>query len=767
MPALQAQNEKTSAALLKEATQNQNAGDFEKWLKNLQDASAAAQIEGDKKSRAQVFDAFGDYYRELSQNSAAKENYEKALSLWREQGERKSEGQTLLNIGMVWEDEGQAAAARERYLAALKIFRALDDLSNEAQALKQVGSSYLLANQPEKAVAYLVEALSIYRDEKVADKANEALALNLLGVSARQRQLWDDALRHFQDALKLQQELKNRVYIAELTQKIAAIYLMKGDPNNAASGDSSAAAIWHSLGDSGHEMGALIEQAAALSFNGQNDRALPLMRRAMEMLDGPRESYSYLRANEIFYLRQMAYPLMIKLLLGDNQPEEAFLWSQRHKTALLHDSLIYNTKEPTRGATENELQQEKTLRDRLRVARRQLMAVQSQKKLMTPEAVLEKEVNAAETELERFTAALYEKHPRLMQLRAAEGLRLNHVGDFLPDNTALLEFARAGLPWEERFVLFCVTVHAGRASIKAFSIDMPRRADFQVPFKSMLADFRLACADPQKEAEFSGWELYQMLLGKAAPEFSKKRRLLIAPVQELWSLPFGALPDEEGVPLAEKFEIVYTPSATLAQAATAENPLPGVPSSAPSKPTPKRDMALLGASEAQTAALKNLFPDAAPSSALNMASDARFLHINAPLTINDNYSLQSTLARPASDKPLQIGDIFDINAVAHLAVFAPSKVAVPDDENRIDYNTWELIHDAFLNAGISAQIITFKPVPDARATPFLIAFYSELKAGRRVSTAQRNAIRILRANPQTAHPAYWAPFFLFGNWEQE
>jgi CHAT domain-containing protein len=43
-------------------------------------------------------------------------------------------------------------------------------------------------------------------------------------------------------------------------------------------------------------------------------------------------------------------------------------------------------------------------------------------------------------------------------------------------------------------------------------------------------------------------------------------------------------------------------------------------------------------------------------------------------------------------------------------------------------------------------------------------FYTALLAGRTKAQALRDASLYLRKQPATAHPAYWAPFQLIGNW---
>ena len=46
----------------------------------------------------------------------------------------------------------------------------------------------------------------------------------------------------------------------------------------------------------------------------------------------------------------------------------------------------------------------------------------------------------------------------------------------------------------------------------------------------------------------------------------------------------------------------------------------------------------------------------------------------------------------------------------------------------------------------------------------MTTLYADLAKGDAVQDAMRDAQRAVLANPATAHPYYWAPFNLIGNW---
>lgn len=71
---------------------------------------------------------------------------------------------------------------------------------------------------------------------------------------------------------------------------------------------------------------------------------------------------------------------------------------------------------------------------------------------------------------------------------------------------------------------------------------------------------------------------------------------------------------------------------------------------------------------------------------------------------------------------------------------------------------------AFLSAGTSSLLTSLWPVSDAATAKLMTTFYGDLAGGTNAQDAMRDAQRAVLANPATAHPYYWAPFNLIGNW---
>jgi CHAT domain-containing protein/tetratricopeptide (TPR) repeat protein len=69
-----------------------------------------------------------------------------------------------------------------------------------------------------------------------------------------------------------------------------------------------------------------------------------------------------------------------------------------------------------------------------------------------------------------------------------------------------------------------------------------------------------------------------------------------------------------------------------------------------------------------------------------------------------------------------------------------------------------------LKAGARSALATLWYINDVASGKLIAAFYEGLKSGLSKAQALRHAQMALLADPRFAHPAYWAPFLLIGNW---
>ncbi len=66
-------------------------------------------------------------------------------------------------------------------------------------------------------------------------------------------------------------------------------------------------------------------------------------------------------------------------------------------------------------------------------------------------------------------------------------------------------------------------------------------------------------------------------------------------------------------------------------------------------------------------------------------------------------------------------------------------------------------------AGARSIVASQWKVADQSTAKLMVAFHRSLRQGVPKDEALRKAMALVRENPATSHPYYWAPFILVGN----
>jgi CHAT domain-containing protein len=100
-------------------------------------------------------------YSDLGQQQKALVYYNQALPILRQVGNRAGEAATLNNIGYVYSDLGQKQKALEHYNHALPVYRVVGDRFGEATALNNIGAVYFDLGEKQNALEFFNQALLI------------------------------------------------------------------------------------------------------------------------------------------------------------------------------------------------------------------------------------------------------------------------------------------------------------------------------------------------------------------------------------------------------------------------------------------------------------------------------------------------------------------------------------------------------------------------------------------------------------------------------
>jgi CHAT domain-containing protein len=178
-----------------------NLGENQKTLDYYNQSLPVYRAVGDRAGEANSRYVVGKVYDALGEKQKALESYELALPILRDTGNRAGEAITLINIGKVYSDLGEKQKALESYNQVLPILRAVGDRAGEARTLSNIGKVYADLGEKQKALDFYTQALPLSR--VVGDREGEAATLNNIGAVYSALGEMQKALEYYTQALPL------------------------------------------------------------------------------------------------------------------------------------------------------------------------------------------------------------------------------------------------------------------------------------------------------------------------------------------------------------------------------------------------------------------------------------------------------------------------------------------------------------------------------------------------------------------------------------
>lgn len=203
----------------------------------------------DRYGQANALHSLGKLYKASGNLGKAIESYDRALQLRREIADRQGEASTLSDAAAAYRDLDAPEKALGPYEKALQICAEIGNRRGEASALHNIGYVYFLMRRPDDALRFYGQALSIrqtendlrgaaltlngitgvYKEEtgetqkaldslnsvkqkfrEVGDYANEAVAINNIGLIYDDWGQFQDALNQYDRAISIHRSLPDR-----------------------------------------------------------------------------------------------------------------------------------------------------------------------------------------------------------------------------------------------------------------------------------------------------------------------------------------------------------------------------------------------------------------------------------------------------------------------------------------------------------------------------------------------------------------------------
>ncbi|MGA2739286.1 MAG: CHAT domain-containing protein [Bryobacteraceae bacterium] len=178
-----------------------NVGENRKALDAFNQVLPLMRTMKDRRGEAITLNNMGGVYFDLGEKRKALEYFSRALPLNRAIGERLNEAGNLNNIGQCYADLGDKRKALDEYNQALPLWRALGYRAGEAWALQNAGEAYADLGEKQKALEYYSQALPLNR--AAGDRATETVILNNIGEAYSDLGRKELALSSYTQALQL------------------------------------------------------------------------------------------------------------------------------------------------------------------------------------------------------------------------------------------------------------------------------------------------------------------------------------------------------------------------------------------------------------------------------------------------------------------------------------------------------------------------------------------------------------------------------------
>lgn len=337
-------------------------------------------------------------------------------------------------------------------------------------------------------------------------------------------------------------------------------------------------------------------------------------------------------------------------------------------------------------------------------------------------------------------------------------------------NTVDIKSLQALLKPDERVLEF----HALSGELVAWSVSPTEVKSTRLPLSrsdlvQVVDAFRSSIINGKKSAVSGAEQIGQLLLKPLAIE--PGTRLLIVPHGPLHYLPFQAL-RLDGQYLIERNKLSIAPSSTIASQLAQRPPHARHKLVAFGNPLIEAKFDLPG-SEGEVKTVSSYFDDkavylradATKTRFREATEGAGIVHVAAHAmadTVDPLYSRILLANERGRQSFLEAHEVLNLKLgdadIVTLSACESGLGRIASGDETLGFTR------SFLSAGSSSLIASLWPVSDDAAEILMSTLYRELAQGTDLQGSMQQAQLAVLRNPKMAHPFFWAPFNLIGNW---
>ncbi len=752
-----------------------SVGDYNKGIEYDEQALPVLREVKDRKQEGMTLHNLGIVYHETSRFDDALRYYQEALQILREVKDRRGEAAVLTNIGRLNDDLGQYDRAVAFFEQTLAVQREIKDRDREAVTLTDLAGAYRDRKDDQKALRSDEQALSILRE--INDRGFQVITLKDIGLIYADLGQQQKAIDYYDQALSLERDVKGSNEDAEILNALGTAHWNLHDFSKAVSYHTQALAASRVTKDLGEESLALNGLMDAWSGQGERRLAVFYGKQSINALQSLRSSIrtfgqdlqkSFLKKNEKPY-HTLAELLIAEGRLGEAEQVLGLLKQDEYFEYIRRDG----AERASLSGRANFTPEEADWEQRYREIGGRLMAIGAERgELITKKTLtstetrhlekLEEDLKVGNIAFDKFLGDLTQHFSAKPELNARVVEELREEEGFMEDLRELPAGTVAiyTLAGDEKFHAILRTPDAQK------SYEYPITA---VDLNRKVFEFREALQDPMSDPRPAAEELYRILIAPIADDLqqAKAQTLMWSLDGVLRYLPLAALYDGHQY-LIERYRLSVM---TLA-------------SNARLKDRPDKEWLLAGFGVTKgygdAAPLPEVASELAGIHAIlhgEVKLDAQFTESGMRETLLKRYPVVHIASHfrfePGDESKsfLLLGDgahfsleelktLPNLFSGVQLLTLSACNTALGDGSEVEGFGTLAQ------RQGAKAVIASLWPVADASTSQLMQDFYRirESSPGITKVEALREAqLELLRRAPY-AHPYYWAPFFLMGNW---
>jgi CHAT domain-containing protein/Tfp pilus assembly protein PilF len=522
---------------------------------------------GDRTVEAFLLSNIGWIYLNTGQIQTGLEYFTQALKIDRAIGDLRSEAYTRNTIGSAYASLGEYQEAIEQFTEALRLWRLLGIRREEVSTLNAIAGIYVGTGHSDKALEYLNQAVPLF--EFIADKSVRADTLSALAWIAASFHEYQKALETYHVALSTYQQVHARAGEGYTLASIGTVYFSMGEYQKAISYYNRSLVITREIKDRSSEGSILSFMMYACKALHQTRQAIFYGKQSINTFQEIRTNIKDLEKNlqkSFLGVRSYPYRELANLLISEGRLTEAqgvlgLLKEEEYFQFVRRSSDEASSLKGRADLTPAELEIERNYleiadrvtalgKERSELVEKRSLSADEEQRLKKLDADLELASQAFQKFLDQLSdefAKTKQGSEKVFELRESQGMMAD-LRDLGADSVVLYTIVGED---KYRVVLITPDVQVAREyNIKAGDL-----------FKKVLA-FREAIQDRTADPRPLAQDLYQILVGPVETDLKNAKAGTL-----MWSLdgvlryvPIAALFDGRQYLVERYRNVVYTPA---------------------------------------------------------------------------------------------------------------------------------------------------------------------------------------------------------------